>query len=320
VSESSPTGGEPQRNGRWTIEADRLSKWFGDVVALTNVAFHVEPGVTGLLGPNGAGKSTLFKCLTGLCTPSTGTVRVLGRDLRHEPAAFTKVGICPDVDKFFEEMRGVEFVTWLARLHGMEKRAARAAAEVALERVGLTDVMTKKIGAMSKGMRQRVKFAQAIVHEPEVLLLDEPLNGMDPLARHATVELIGRLGREGKTVVVSSHILHEVEALSSRVVLLVNGRVLAEGSIPEIREAIRTRPHKIAVTTPDPKQLAASFLGIDGVVGVAFESTDRVLVETARPDRLLTWVTDEAAERRLRVEELSLVDENLESIFQMLVG
>jgi ABC-2 type transport system ATP-binding protein len=303
-----------------TIEVDGVSKWFGDVVALTNVAFHVEPGVTGLLGPNGAGKSTLFKCLTGLCTPSTGRVRVLDFDPRAQPEAFKKIGLCPDVDKFFEEMPGLEFVTWLARLDGMPKPQARAAAEKALDRVGLTDVMRKKIGAMSKGMRQRVKFAQAIVHNPPILLLDEPLNGMDPLARHATVELISQLGREGATVVVSSHILHEVEALSSRIVLLVNGRVLAEGSIPEIREAIRTKPHRIAVTTENVKDLAGKLLTLDGVIGVEFETADRVVVDTTRPDRLLSWVTGEAADSRLRVDELALVDENLESIFQMLVG
>jgi ABC-2 type transport system ATP-binding protein len=303
-----------------TIAVENLSKWFGDVVALTNVSFRVEPGVTGLLGPNGAGKSTLFKCLTGLCTPSAGSVSIFGVNPRVSPEAFRRIGICPDVDKFFEEMRGIDFVTWLARLHGMPKAEARAAATVALERVSLTDVMGKKLGAMSKGMRQRVKFAQAIVHSPQVLLLDEPLNGMDPLARHATVDLIGRLGAEGMTVMVSSHILHEVEALSNRILLLVNGRVLAEGSIREIREAIRTKPHRIAVNTENPRALAASLLSLDGVIGVDFEAEDRIVIDTTRPDRLLEWITAEAAQRRLRVDELALVDENLESIFQMLVG
>lgn len=303
-----------------TIDVQGVSKWFGDVVALTNVTLQIFPGVTGLLGPNGAGKSTLFKCMTGLNTPSTGRVTVLGRDARTDPGVFRDVGLCPDVDRFYEEMRGIEFVTWLGRLHGLDRGAARAAAEVAIERVGLTDVMTKKLGAMSKGMRQRIKFAQAIVHNPKVLFLDEPLNGMDPLARHATVDLIARLGAEGKTIVVSSHILHEVDALSQRVLLLVQGRLLAEGSVRDIREAIRTRPHRIALSTPDPRGVAAHLLTIDGVLGFAFEASDRLLIDTARPDFLLRWITRAAADRRVRVDELALVDENLESIFQMLVG
>ena len=303
-----------------TVLAEDVSKWFGDVVALTNVSATIGPGVTGLLGPNGAGKSTLFKCLTGLCAPSAGRVRVLGRDLRDEPEVFRDVGLCPDVDKFFEEMRGVDFVASLARLHGLERAAARKAAELALDRVGLTDVMHKRLGAMSKGMRQRVKFAQAIVHDPKVVFLDEPLNGMDPLARHATVELITALGREGRSVVVSSHILHEVDSMSHRVILLVHGRVLAEGSVREIREAVRTKPHRVAVGTPDPKPLATAMLGIDGVIAVMLESVDRVVVDTTRPTELLQWLTDGAAERRIQVDEVALVDENLEAVFQMLVG
>lgn len=303
-----------------TVDIQGVSKWFGDVVAVTNVTFQIGPGITGLLGPNGAGKSTLFKCMTGLCSPSTGYVTLLGRDARTDPAVFTEVGICPDVDRFYEEMRGVEFVTWLARLHGHDKKTARALAERAIDRVGMVDVMNKKLGGMSKGMRQRMKFAQAIVHDPKVLFLDEPLNGMDPLARHATVELIDKLGKEGKTVVVSSHILHEVEAMSSRVLLLVNGRILAEGSVREIRDAIRTRPHRIALTTPRPRDVSHELLNIDGVLGLTFESTDRVLIDTSRPDVLLDWITNAAAGRRVQVDELALTDENLEAIFEMLVG
>jgi len=303
-----------------TLQAIGVSKWFGDVVALTNVSLRVAPGVTGLLGPNGAGKSTLFKCLTGISAPSSGSVTLLGRDPRADSSIFRDVGLCPDVDKFFEEMSGLDFVAALARLHGMPRDEARRAAERALDRVGLADVMRKRVAAMSKGMRQRVKFAQAIVHDPHVVLLDEPLNGMDPLARHATVELIGRLGAEGRTVVVSSHILHEVDAMSQQVVLLVQGRVLAEGSVREIRDAIRTKPHRVAVGTPDARRLAREMLAIDGVRGVIVEAADRVLVDTTRPADLLTWITGGAADGRVRVDELGIVDESLEAVFEMLVG
>ncbi|MBI3818835.1 MAG: ABC transporter ATP-binding protein [Planctomycetes bacterium] len=303
-----------------TVDIAGLSKWFGDVVAVTNVTFQIGPGVTGLLGPNGAGKSTLFKCMTGLSAPSTGSVRLLGRDAGREPDVFKETGICPDVDRFYEEMRGVEFITWLARLHGFDKKTARAAAERSIERVGMTEVMNKKFGAMSKGMRQRMKFAQSIVHDPRVLFLDEPLNGMDPLARHATVELIDKLGREGKTVVVSSHILHEVDAMANRILLLVNGRILAEGSVREIREAIRTRPHRVALTTRTPRPVAQQLLNVDGTLGIVFEAADRLLIDTSSPDVLLGWITNEAAEARIQVDELALTDENLESIFEMLVG
>ncbi len=310
----------PTNGAAAVLEIDGLSKWFGDVVALTNLTLRIPAGITGLLGPNGAGKSTLFKCLTGLAAPSAGTVRVLGVDPREQPDVFRRIGICPDVDKFFEEMRGIDFVCWLARLHGMDKPAARKAAETALDRVGLVDVMHKRIGAMSKGMRQRVKFAQSIVHDPHVVLLDEPLNGMDPLARVASVRLIEALAREGRTVVVSSHVLHEVDALCDSVILLVHGRVLAEGSVREIREAIRTRPHRIAVGTQRPRDLAAEVLPLDGVIGVGFEATDRLLIDTNRPDRLLEWLTQTAAEGRAHLDEVSLADENLESVFEMLVG
>jgi ABC-2 type transport system ATP-binding protein len=190
------------------VTADHLSKWYGQVIGLNDVTLHIPQGVTGLLGPNGAGKSTFLKLVTGQLAPSQGTVRVLGEPVWENPALYFRLGFCPEQDAFYDRMTGLEWVTTLVRLNGVDETTAGDMARRALELVDLTDAANKKIGAYSKGMRQRVKMAQAVAHEPELLVLDEPLSGLDPLARRKAIRLIKGWASAGRSVIVSSHILH----------------------------------------------------------------------------------------------------------------
>jgi ABC-2 type transport system ATP-binding protein len=261
----SPTAGQP------VITAEHLSKWYGQVSGLNDVSVRVPPGITGLLGPNGAGKSTFMKLVTGQLKPSKGAITVLGEPIWGNPALFHRIGFCPEQDAFYERMTGLGWVTALVALNGLEPAEADAAARRALEAVDLLDAADKKIGAYSKGMRQRVKMAQALAHDPEVLILDEPLSGMDPLMRRRTIRLIREWGRSGKSVLVSSHILHEIESMTSNILLINNGRILAEGNVHQIRELIDTHPHSVFIRAEDPKALARALLVEDGVISLRFE-------------------------------------------------
>ena len=217
----------------------------------------MPPGITGLLGPNGAGKSTFMKLITGQLKPSKGTIKVLGEPIWGNPALYFRIGFCPEQDAFYERMTGLEWVTALVRLNGVgEKRGRRGGARARSTLVDLIDAADKKIGAYSKGMRQRVKLAQALVHDPELLILDEPLSGMDPIARRKTIRLIRDWGRAGKSIIVSSHILHEIESMTSNILLINNGRILAEGDVHQIRDLIDEHPH--TVYDPAPSSRARS--------------------------------------------------------------
>jgi ABC-2 type transport system ATP-binding protein len=229
------------------VHAEGVSKWYGQVSGLNNVTVSIPPGITGLLGPNGAGKSTFMKLMTGQLKPSQGVIRVLGEPIWGNPRIYDRIGFCPEQDAFYDRMTGLEWVTALVRLNGLSDADAEAAAKRALDRVDLMFAADKKIGAYSKGMRQRVKLAQALVHDPELLILDEPLTGMDPLMRRKTIRLIKDWARAGKHIIVSSHILHEIESMTSNILLINNGRILAEGNVHQIRDLIDTHPHTVYV-------------------------------------------------------------------------
>jgi ABC-2 type transport system ATP-binding protein len=302
-----------------TLEFARASRWYGQVIALNDVTTLIPPGVTGLLGPNGAGKSTFLKLAAGQLRPSQGDVRLLGRAAWGSPEVFHRVGLCPETDSFWEHLSGLQFVTALLRLTGYDEAECRHRAENALHQVELLDAKDRKIGGYSKGMRQRVKLAQAIAHDPEVLLLDEPVSGMDPVNRRRMIDLVRRLGREGKTVVVSSHILYEVEAMTKRVLLVHNGRILAEGDVREIRDLLDEHPHTVALRARDPRRLAAAVVGWPNVLSVAFGADGEwVTVQTARPDEFYGTLSDAALEAG--VVEIFSPDENLESVFRYLVA
>ena len=301
------------------VAADRVSKWYGQVIGLNDVSVEVGSGVTGLLGPNGAGKSTFLKLITGQLKPSKGAVRVLGEPVWGNPGLFFRLGFCPEQDSFYERMTGLEWVTALTRLNGLSDTDATDAARRALDTVDLLDAASKKIGAYSKGMRQRVKLAQAVVHDPELLLLDEPLAGMDPIGRRKTIRLIKGWARAGKSVLVSSHILHEIEAMTSTILFINNGRILAEGNIHTIRDLIDEHPHKVKIRASDPRGMARGFLSHDDVISLQFED-GTVVVETAKPDAFYGRLTEMAATGAMgEVYEVSSPDDNLQAVFEYLV-
>jgi ABC-2 type transport system ATP-binding protein len=302
-----------------TIATEHLSKWYGQVSGLNDVTVTVPPGITGLLGPNGAGKSTFMKLVTGQLKPSKGQVRVLGEPIWGNPALYFRIGFCPEQDAFYDRMTGLDWVTALVRLNGLSTDEANAAARRALEAVDLMDAAHKKIGAYSKGMRQRVKMAQAIVHDPELLILDEPLTGMDPLMRRRTIRLIKDWARAGKSVLVSSHVLHEIEAMTSNILLINNGRILAEGNVHQIRGLIDTHPHSVFIRAEQPRALARHLLAADDVISVRFDD-HAVVIETSRPDDFYTRLTAMAASGEAgAIEEVASPDDNLQAVFKYLV-
>ncbi len=301
------------------VTADHVSKWYGQVIGLNDVSVSVPPGVTGLLGPNGAGKSTFMKLITGQLRPSKGDVKVLGEPIWRNPHLYFQIGFCPEQDSFYDRMTGLEWVRALVRLNGLGEKEADDAARLALEAVDLTEAADKKIGAYSKGMRQRVKMAQALVHDPQLLILDEPLSGMDPLGRRKTIRLIREWGRSGKSIVVSSHILHEIESMTSNILLINNGRILAEGDVHQIRELIDEHPHTVYIRAEEPRRLARQLLERDDVLSLRFE-TGAVVVETEKPDAFYARLTEMAASGSFgAIDEVTSPDDNLQAVFQYLV-
>jgi ABC-2 type transport system ATP-binding protein len=301
------------------VQTEHVSKWYGQVSGLNDVTVSIPPGITGLLGPNGAGKSTFMKLMTGQLKPSQGTIRVLGEPIWGNPGVYTRIGFCPEQDSFYDRMTGLEWVTALVRLNGLDDAAADAAAKRALDKVDLLDAKDKKIGAYSKGMRQRVKLAQALVHDPELLILDEPLTGMDPLMRRKTIRLIKDWARAGKHIIVSSHILHEIESMTSNILLINNGRILAEGNVHTIRDLIDTHPHTVYVRGADPRALARRFMAEDDVLSMKFEP-GAVIVETSKPDSFYARLTELAASGEAgQIDEVQSPDDNLQAVFKYLV-
>jgi len=306
-------------NAAGIVAADHLSKWYGQVIGLNDVSVSVPSGITGLLGPNGAGKSTFMKLITGQLKPSKGAITVLGEPIWNNPALYFQIGFCPEQDAFYERMTGMEWVTALVRLNGLEEAEARAKAAKAIESVELTDAAGKKIGAYSKGMRQRIKLAQAIAHDPGLLILDEPLAGMDPIARRKTIRLIKDWGRAGKSIIVSSHILHEIESMTANILLINQGRILAEGNVHQIRDLIDEHPHTVYVKAERPRALAREFLTADDLLSLRFEE-GAVVIQTGRPDAFYARLTDLAASgEHGAIHEVTSPDDNLQAVFKYLV-
>ncbi len=301
------------------VVADHLSKWYGQVIGLNDVSVTVPPGITGLLGPNGAGKSTFMKLITGQLRPSQGRITVLGEPIWANPALYQRIGFCPEQDAFYERMTGLEWVTALVRLNGVTETEAAAMAARAIAEVELTEAANKKIGAYSKGMRQRIKMAQAIAHDPELLILDEPLSGMDPIARRKAIRMIKDWGRAGKSVIVSSHILHEIESMTANILLINQGRILAEGNVHQIRDLIDEHPHTVHIRAEHTRALAREFLGHDDVLSLKFEE-GAVVVQTGKPDAFYARLTDLAASgAHGAIHEVTSPDDNLQAVFQYLV-
>ncbi len=299
------------------IEVDAVSKWFGELVAVSDVSFSLGAGVTALLGPNGAGKSTVLRMLCGLTPPSKGTVRVLGGDPRRDLDVTRRIGLVPQQEALFEGRSALQFVHLAAVLAGVPDPEAAARSALALVELRADD--GRPLSAYSKGMRQRVKVAQALVADPDVVVLDEPLNGLDPRQRLHLISLFQRIGDDGRCVVVSSHVLDEVERFGSRVLVMAQGRLAAEGDYHAIRDLMDDRPHRIRIRSDDPRALASGLLGADGVVGVRLEDLDGTVVETLDAAVLRRTLAVVARDRAVRLHEVTPLDDDLESVFRYLV-
>jgi len=300
------------------LRADRVGKWFGEVIAVNNCSLEVGAGVIGLLGQNGAGKTTLFKLLAGLITPSHGEVRLFGHPLRTEIGLYRRIGFCPESDALPGWMTGREFLNLMLRLMGRSAREAAPRIDALLERFALTDAADRRLGGYSKGMRQKLKLAQALAHDPDVLFLDEPLNGMDPVSRRQTIRAIQELGEAGRTVLVSSHILPEVEEMTRDVVLIHRGKVLAEGDIAEIRDKIPEHPTVVALRAERPRELAAFLVGRDHVVSVEIAADGRVVARTDHALEFYRRLPEWLLASGLAVEAIHTLDDDLESVFAYL--
>ena len=298
------------------VVVDGVSRWFGDRVAVADVSFSAGPGVTGLLGHNGAGKTTILRLLAGFTTPSRGSVRILDADPRREPEVFRRVGLVPDGDGLWPFLTAHGAVSLLARLRGVAD--PDDAAHRALATVGLDEVSDRRLVGFSKGMRQGVKLAQALAHDPDVLLLDEPLNGLDPARRRAFVELVQRLGEAGKTVIVSSHVLHEVERMAPRVVVLVNGRLVAEGETASIRALIADRPRSVRIEAgAGTRELAQALMGA-GLADSVRLADGAALLETPDPEALARQLPVIARDRSITVSRVEPIGDDLESVYAYL--
>ncbi|HEX7901303.1 MAG TPA: ABC transporter ATP-binding protein [Planctomycetota bacterium] len=300
------------------LSARSLTKLYGLVIGVNDVTLDLPRGVRGLLGPNGAGKSTFLKLVTGQLRPTEGEVLVFGERPWSHPELFRRIGFCPEQDAFWDFLTAREFVAALARMSGLDAATAERKAEEALDRCGATSFMDRKIGGYSKGMRQRAKVAQALVHDPELVILDEPLSGTDPVGRHELIELVKKLGREGKSVLISSHVLHEVEAMTEDFLLIHSGRVLASGNVHEIRGLMNDYPHRITIKAKDVRGLARAVVRDLPVAGVNVdEAAGSLLVLTREPKLFYEGLTRLAAEGGVR--EVVSQDDNLDAVFNYLV-
>jgi ABC-2 type transport system ATP-binding protein len=298
------------------VQITGLSKWFGNKVAVSELTVGFEPGVSGLLGPNGAGKTTMMRVVAGLQVPSQGTVSILGKDPRSDPGIYAKVALVPEDEAVYGHLTAAEFVTLAARLSGLDEVPRRV--EEALALVEMADAAGRKLEGFSKGMRQRTKVAAALVSDPEVLLLDEPLNGADPVQRARLIALFRRLGDEGKTVIVSSHVLAEVERMTDQVVAMVDGRLAAMGHISEIRAAMSDKPRQVHIEAVKPRPLAAQLIEMPGVVGLELGET-RITLQVTDARGFALGLPGVLAGKDYGVTRVEPTDESLESVFRYLV-
>ncbi len=308
--------GDPALVPNPTVEVTAASKWFGQKVAVSEVTCSFGPGVTGLLGPNGAGKTTLLRLLTGLLKPSGGSIRMLGDVPREAVEVYQDIGLVPEENAVYGRYTAAEFVTLAAKLSGVGNPAERARAS--LEHVDLTADAERSLGGFSKGMRQRAKVAAALVHDPDILVLDEPLNGTDPVQRAHLITLFRGLADRGKTVIVSSHVLQEVERVSDRVLAMVDGKLAAAGDITAIRSAMTDIPYRVQISADDPRRLATGLIQVDGVNGVTLEGR-RIDVETGDLHALGSALPALSRDLDIRVTGFKPADESLESVFRYLV-
>jgi ABC-2 type transport system ATP-binding protein len=299
------------------IKVDHVSRWFGSVVAVSDVTFDIMPGITGLLGPNGAGKTTLLRMMTGLADVSDGSVTVLGQPVRDNPPLYGRMGVMSEHETVYGFMTGRNFVRTMGRLRGVTD--LEAAVEKAIDLVDLADAAHRPMGTYSRGMRQRMRLAATLVHDPEILILDEPLNGADPRQRVHFQDLLLQLAVEGRTIVLSSHILEEVEHLASTVLLIVNGKLAASGGFRAIRAALDQRPYHVLVVSDSPRELAAAVVQLDSVDAVNIDPDGTLVVLSRKVRDLQIELPRLAQSASISLRRLEPLDDSLESVFGYLV-
>ena len=310
-----------------SLSADQLilfedvSKFYGEVLGVNRVDLRIAPGITSLVGPNGSGKTTLMNLMTGLLKPSSGRIRVLGISSNEPEALFRKLGYCSQFDSFPRGATAREFIEFYLRVHGYTQKETRDLAQQALERVSMTEAADRKVSGFSKGMRQRVRLAQSIAHNPSVLVLDEPLNGLDPMARAEIIRLFRSLADAGMYLIISSHILHEVDMMSDSVVLIHNGYIVAEGDVHGVRDEIDEHPIQILIRCDRPQALAARLFEHEHTVEARIHNDRRGLfVKTRRPDEFYLLLNQAVIEQRLEVESVAPVDDDLNAVYQYLIA
>jgi len=310
-----------QGSGQDRIILENVSKFYGEVLGVNRVNLSIPPGVTGLVGPNGSGKTTLMNLITGLIHPTEGRVSVLGISPTQPEELFRRVGYCTQFDSFPKGVTGFSFVYNTLRLHGLDDRESVRLAHEALQRVGMTEPALRKVAGYSKGMRQRIRLAQAICHHPSVLILDEPLNGLDPMARAESLELFQALGREGLHVIISSHILHELDKMSDQVILMSSGYVVAEGQIHAVRTEVKEHPMQILIRCSDPNLLASRVFAQDHVVEAKLNEDGRgVLVRTRDADAFYLLLNQLVVKDKISLETVAPADDDVNSVYQYLIG
>jgi ABC-2 type transport system ATP-binding protein len=304
-------------NGTPTIRVDSVSKWFGNVVAVNDVSLEIRPGITGLLGPNGAGKTTLLHMINGLSAPSEGEITVLGEPVRNNPGIYNRLGVMAEHEAVYGFFTGRAFVEFSARLYGLNDVPAMV--DKAIKAVNMADAQNRPLGEYSRGMRQRMRLAASMVHDPEVMLLDEPLSGTDPRQRIEFSELLAELAKDGRTIVVSSHILEEVETLADSILLMISGKLAAAGDYRAIRAKLDERPYTVSVGCSEPRRMAAALVGLDEVDSVTVDAEGRVIVLSKNVSVLQLAVPKLAQDAGIRLERVEPLDDSLESVFGYLV-
>jgi len=304
-----------------TVQTAAISKWYGNILGVSDITIEIGKGIHGLLGPNGAGKSTFLKLISGQLKLNIGSIKIFGEQVEDNYNLFKRIGLCPEIDSFYRGITGWEFVLFNSKLLGYKGKKAEKKAEIAIDRVGLLESKNKLISEYSLGMRQRIKLASSIIHEPDLLILDEPLRGIDPLWRVKLRELIKEFEKMGKTVIVSSHILSEVEEMTDSIILIHQGKIFAQGKIEQIREILDTHPHQVSIKSNNIRLIGEKIIASKHILNIKIDDKEnRIIINTNNRDNFFESLSKIIVDNKLKIEEISASDDNLQAVFDYLIG